>query len=236
MASDTNTTEQSNVATKPKRLRWYQFSLRTLLIFMTVVAILVGTFVVQVIIPAERQKAAVAMIERRGGSVDYSDKSKSEWTSVPDWLRNCLGPGYFQSVMLVELQGTKITDAELERLQGLVTLQYLLLSSTQITDTGLAHLKGLTSLEGLGLDNTQITDTGLDRLREMTSLKDLSLSGTQITDAGLAHLKGLNALESLGLDNTQITDAGVAKLRAALPKLRFPHSWTPPPSPPKSYP
>ena len=92
------------------------------------------------------------------------------------------------------------------------------LDATQITDAGLEHVKHLTSLQILDLTGTQITDAGLVHLRGMTGLGALMLRDTQITDAGLEHLKGLTSLEGLSLNNTQITDTGLAEIKAALPR------------------
>ncbi len=123
----------------------------------------------------------------------------------------------------VNLTSTKITDAGLVHLQGLTSLQELILRNTQITDAGLVHLEGLTSLGWLHLYNTKITDAGLVHLQGLTSLQELYLSGTKITDVGLVYLQGLTSLQELILRNTQITDAGVAKLKEALPNCEISH-------------
>ncbi|MEO2031090.1 MAG: leucine-rich repeat domain-containing protein, partial [Planctomycetaceae bacterium] len=115
-------------------------------------------------------------------------------------------------VFMVVLNDTQITDAGLEHVRGLTSLETLALDNTQITDAGLEHLKGLTSLDWLYLHNTQITDAGLERLKGMTSLTWIDISNTQITDAGLEHLSGLTSLEKLYLHHTQITDAGLEHL------------------------
>ncbi len=88
------------------------------------------------------------------------------------------------------------TEQRLERLGAYVKVneqgEILLvnLNGTQITDAGLVHLEGLTSLQELNLDNThQITDAGLVHLEGLTSLRMLFLHNTQITDAGVAKLK-----------------------------------------------
>ena len=61
------------------------------------------------------------------------------------WLRERLGDDFFNSVILVEFQGTNVTDAWLEHLKGLVHLRHLLLNGTQVADAGLEHLEGLSN-------------------------------------------------------------------------------------------
>ena len=77
--------------------------------------------------------------------------------------------------------------AEIKKLGGRVTLNKsgdvieVRLDGFNITDAALEHLKGLTSLNTLDLHHTKITDAGLEQLKGLTSLKDLNLMGTKIT-------------------------------------------------------
>jgi len=204
-------------AAKPKR-RWFQFRLATLLLLTLVCAVVLALWVT----PAARQRRAVAFVESVGGFVEYADEG-DQAALAPAWLREWLGPDYFQSVREVRLHVTQVSDAGLAHLKGLTALEVLYLDHTFVGDAGLAHLKGLTALETLDLDNTQVSDAGLAHLKGLTALERLYLDGTQISDAGLAHLKGLTALERLYLDGTQVSDAGIADLRAALPNCLIDH-------------
>lgn len=116
-------------------------------------------------------------------------------------------------------KGTHITDAGLEHLQKLTSLQSLCLESTLVTSAGLKHLQGLTNLGDLDLGDTAVGDAGLVHLKGLTKLQDLNLYNTDVTDAGLEHLKGLLNLQwltlggSLGpVGNARVTDAGLEKL------------------------
>ena len=174
---------------KPK-WRWLQFSLRTAFVVITVLCVGLTLWVV----PAERQRRVVAAIEALGGKVRHVEPYQAASNSFPvTLLRRWLPPDYFYEIEYVWLSNTRVTDAGLAHLQGLMGLKILSLHSTQVTDAGLAHLKGLTGLQILWLN------------------------GTQVTDAGLAHLQSLTGLRWLILTKTKVTDAGVAKLRQALP-------------------
>ena len=94
------------------------------------------------------QEQAIAAIEELGGKVALDEKS-------PD-----------KPVISVDLNGTMVTDDELELLKGLTKLQTLSLSSTDITDDGLAHLEGLTNLQWLQVD-AKITNEGVETLQSV---------------------------------------------------------------------
>jgi len=226
---------------KPER-RWYQFSLRALLVFVLLVSVGMSWLGVK-LQQARKQKAAVEAIEKAGGVVyyDYGRESRSLLPTeveppYPTWLRESLGDDFFFDVRAVSandvsdehlnhlaklttvkslyLDSPQITDAGLEHLAELGKVCYLSLPGTQITDAGLVHLKSLTNLTTLDLSGTQITDAGLVHLTELTSLGALGLSDTQITDGGLEHVRLLTNLEWLFLHGTQITDAGLIHLKS----------------------
>jgi hypothetical protein len=143
-------------------------------------------------------------------------------------------------------QGSKVTDAEVERigklkslealnlafspqisdaglapLSGLKNLHVLVLNDTPISDAGLTHLAGLTELRELELNQTKVTDAGLKSLAKLTNLESLELGQTAVGDAGLQELKGLTKLGTLRLKFTKVTDAGVADLQKALPEVKI---------------
>jgi len=205
----------------PKR-RWAQFSLLTL--FLVVTVLCVGLRLV--VVPAEKQRRAVAAIKALGGRVDYVKPSEEASEAFPrPFLRRWLPQDYFDEVRKVDFrfdQGNQVTDAGLAHLLGLSALQELNLNgSTHVTDAGMAHLQGLTRLQMLLLGGTQVTDAGLAHLHEMTELHVLDLFGIQVNDAGLAHLHGLTGLQTLFLSGTQVTDARLAQLRQALPNCKI---------------
>jgi hypothetical protein len=153
-------TETPTDRPKPKR-RWFQYSLGTLLVFVTVYAIPCSWLAVKMR-QAERQREATTAIEKLGGQVHWDDKAK-RW---PAWLRRVLGDDFFSSVVDVNLSGSQVTDAGLEHLKGLSQLQTLWLDGTQVTDAGLAQLKGLSKLQWLGLNDTKVTDEGVKKLQQ----------------------------------------------------------------------
>jgi Leucine-rich repeat (LRR) protein/tRNA A-37 threonylcarbamoyl transferase component Bud32 len=175
--------------------------------------------------PEPKLDPAVAADDRRaaewvlamGGNVSIRmqgrDKGIARGKSLP--------PGSFR-LICIDLGKTKLTDAGLARLKGLVNLQRLWLSETQVSDAGLAHLAGLTSLAHLGLGATQVKGPGLAHLAGLINLTDLTLYYTELRDAGLAHLAKQTSLTILNLGGTRISNAGLAHL-AALTNLTTLH-------------
>jgi len=203
---------------KPKR-RWYQFSLRTLLVFVLLASVGLSWFAMK-LHQARKQREAVEAILKAGGWVTYDFELADTGTltpgaepPAPPWLRKVLGDDFFRDVVRLHVSGPGCGDAELEHLEGLTKLEEVSLSFAQVTDAGLAHLEGLTSLEVLELTGTQVSDAGLQHLRRLTRLRALSLEGTQLTDSGLEHLKGLTRLRFLNLCRTRVTDAGLEDLK-----------------------
>ena len=146
---------------KPKR-RWYLFSLKTLLVALSLLCLAPGGYVVYEHAKARRQKAAVEAIENLGGTVKY------DWT-VPvrsAKMRQALGDESFGNVNSVQLNGTQVTDFSLANLTDLNRIKVLYLNDTQVTDAGLKHLAGLKGLTHLDLDKTQVTDAGVAELQK----------------------------------------------------------------------
>lgn len=222
----------SAVITTPPKRRWFQFSLRMMLIVMTLLCLGPGGYVAYEQSKAREQKRAVAAILKLGGSVDYD-----ETVSVrPRLVRLILGDETFGNVNHVDLhplihddaesgsvrKKQPIVDGDLKHLRSFPRLHYLSLDRCgQITDAGLADLAGISSLEEIYLGRTQITDAGLRHLAGLTGLEHLWLHDTQVSDAGLVQLTELTKLRRLYLHNTLVTPQGVRELQKALPNCRI---------------
>lgn len=208
--------------------RKFQFSLRTLLIFATLCAILCSWVAVE-LQQVRRQSKAVVEIRKLGGAVTYVPVFRGEgWLplqavpSGPAWLSRVLGDDsyLFTEPVMVNLRSVTVTDAVLQQLAYLPRLQRLDLEQSQVTDAAIEHLKGLTDLKNLDLSHTRITDAGLEHLKGLTQLEMLNLSHTQVTDAGLEHLEALTELHTLALSHAKITGSGLEDIRG-LTKMSY---------------
>ena len=217
---------------KPAR-RWYQFSLRSLLLFGPPAAICISWLVL-----AERELAQkdtirteiVTAILKSGGVVPSWQLDVSGpccWVS----LRSDAGLKYLASVPHLEdfecdalnLEGPQVTDAGLEYIKAWPQLQCLTLRNTCVTGSGLQHLQALPQLRHIMLFRTGVNAASLEYLKEVPTLESLCLNGTAITDAHLQHLKACLQLKTLTLVDTSVTDQGIRDLHAALPTCKIDH-------------
>ena len=105
---------------QPRR-RWFQYSLRTLLLFMLLVSIGMSWVAVR-IQRARRQREAVEAIQKLGGLVRYDYQVQQSGNPLPGagppgpaWLRNLLGEDIFARVVGVSFASSSVTDAGLGR-------------------------------------------------------------------------------------------------------------------------
>jgi Leucine Rich repeat len=183
--------------------RWYQFSLRSMLIFTFVCAVASAWVARRMEQKRKEQESVEAIVKNRGWvAYDYQIQEFSGFNAAaqppgPEWLLRLLGKNFF---------------ADIEDVDFTVHWRPI------VTDDDLVHLKELPNLKGLVLRNAKISDAGLANLEELTKLRALDLNRATVTDAGLVHLQGLTSLTWLDLRGTEVTDAGRAELQNALPR------------------
>jgi internalin A len=193
---------------KPER-RPFQFSLRSLLLFVAVAGVFFG-WLGTGLQRARKNRQAEAELHRveaeirsHGGSIVYEN------AEGPNWLEKLLGDPGVLDVQTVAIH--QATDADLKHLKDLA---------------GMSHSWEL-DLCRFGVNSGYLTDAGLKHLKGLTGLRNLNLIGQlKITDAGLEHLKGLTSLRALRLENTVVTPAGTRNLQEALPNARITPSST----------
>lgn len=172
--------------------RWFQYSLRTLLVLVTAFAVACSWFACR-LKRAERQKNAVESLTKSGARVFYDyevDQSRKVVSGAkppgPAWLRDLVGDHFLTTVVVVDLnhepwQEGQITDADLEPVESLAGLRILTLRGTQITDEGLERIKGLAQLQDFDLSQTKVTDAGLQHVKGLRRCWMLDLGGTRVT-------------------------------------------------------
>jgi hypothetical protein len=163
-------TEPPKADSENRKRRWFQFSLRTLMIF-TVVRAIGSAWVARKMERKRKEREAVNAITKLGGEAywDYQRipaKVGRGWRPEgaepkgPVWLRKLLGENFFSEVECVYAVGG------LENLKELPHLRELRLMSGGIADADLVNLKGLAELTSLGLIDTRVTDAAVKDLRK----------------------------------------------------------------------
>ena len=154
--------------------------------------LLIGGFVAA----DEAEDTAIAAIMKMGGKIIRDQKAPE---------RSTIG---------VNLESTKVTDAELEGLGAIVQLRKLWLNDTKVTGTGFKHLVALKQLKELYANRTKITNSGLKHLANLKQLEMLSLEGIGLTDEGLKTLAAFDRLQKLWLSDNPLTDTGIKEITA----------------------
>jgi hypothetical protein len=205
-----------------RKRRWFQFSLRALLIFTMACAVAAG-LLARKFDRARHQQEVADIITKSGGRLTYDYETANASAPGPKWLRQLLGQGFFSDVVEVDFNNhTRISSEDLEQLKVFESLATLDLRDTNITNDELRGLSGLAQLKELTLAQTCISDSGLKYLKDLSGLQSLDLWDTQVTDAGLADLQSLTQLRELELPLTnRISDAGIDEIQRALPKCKI---------------
>jgi hypothetical protein len=201
--------------------RWLRTSVRGLILFVLMIAALLGWFVRCV----KTQRDAVGAITKADGGVQYSyqwDPRRGHYDRrrqprCPKWLLDLVGIDCVYSVESVSVR-VESNDTVLSAVGKLTRLRELGLYAYRgeaegVADNGMINVGRLTALESLSIYNVPVTDSGLAHLKGLSHLKKLDLTGTNITNSGLMHLRHLSSLEHLNLTKTQVSDQSIAALR-----------------------
>jgi len=142
-------TQQALHAPKYRR-RWYQFSLRSLMLLVLVVSIVCSWYAVKL----RRERQRIWAMDRLG-QLEYG----VGWISPPPPDEETREHPY---VYVSDVR--KGSDSELALLQDIYDLVQIYLDDPEITAAGLQHLEGLTSLQELSLIGNRVSDQRIEQL------------------------------------------------------------------------
>lgn len=198
--------------------RWRRFSLRGLLVAMTMCCAALGVWTV-VVAPYRNQWLAMQTVIDANGTYRTEPARDTAWRR---WLvSRLLGAERFVDVVEVDLQRARLDDAAAARLAALRRLRALNLDRSAITDDQLAFLRGLRELETLSVRFTAIGDEGVAALTQHPRLRVLQLSGTRVSDSAAPVLQSLPQLAETYLRWTDFSDAGLDGLAEDMPRCRI---------------
>jgi hypothetical protein len=214
-------TGMGRVLTRRFRLR---FSLRTLMIGVTLVCVVAGWFA-HWIRSSILQRKAVAVIRGSGGYVTYHYELQPRTPtsaehafpdelapSGPKRLRNLLGIDFFDNVSFVG--GFRAHDGDTVVLRDLPALRALYVDGTKLTTIGLEPITRLDRLTRLDLVSCRFRPYEWGFLSSFVDLEELqisapdpSLPGHEITDTLIEQVRRLPHLRRLLIANAkEVTD------------------------------
>jgi hypothetical protein len=218
--------KQKNVEQQEPRRRFWRFSLKTLLILLTLFCLWLGTLANS----ANRQRRAVEAIVRSGGEFNFDYQrvvnprgsgqvySHKVNPPGPKWLRSIIGDHYFITpVSLRLIQQPAVKDDCLAQLDALPNLESAFFLDVPFRDSHVVHLKHLKNLTNLTFNDETLSGPDgprrFDFLQYLPKLESLSLNESNFGDADAKHLKDTMNLKTLFIYDSQIGDDGLAQLQ-----------------------
>ena len=206
----------SPTTAKP-RLRWLQFSLRTMLVLgdgrplckRYSMALLAAVILTSPGFASETTTGgafrALAWQETRRGPVTRLWVIPAATKQAAKKWQTGMIPGtLLEGIDVVHLSGGpwKFIDLSYNRLSNHPELRLLDLSFTEVKDADLVQLAKCPRLEAVGLDFTGVTGNGLQHLKTLQQLRYVSLVGAAVADKDVAALQ--HSLPKLKIELRQL--------------------------------
>jgi hypothetical protein len=218
---------QGQTAASPEfKLRWYQFRLRTLLIFVFLAAC-VCSLIEVCMRKAWLQRRAVEEIVKTGGSVYYirsgsikdpSSSNKIDPATISNTFSLIQLIGYDCFYDVVEVDGFFPQQSQFAYLDALPHLKRLEIYLRSNPKDGLQHLNKLDKLESLKVGGNFLNDDIFKPLEKLDHLTFLEIRGKGPTDECLRYIQPLTSLHDLTLWGGNWTSQGIKNLSRLNPR------------------
>jgi hypothetical protein len=206
-------TPEPKPASKPFKLRWYQYSLRSLILFELFCSLLCSWFATMMQ-SAITQRDAVAALRKLKCYAYYEDR---RGPLAPGWLRNWVGDDFFDTVT----SAADYAFGEDLDIPFTKNLPQNVAQPPSAVQNRPGQPRAAVPQTGIGIGSTSVPgDAFLEQAGRLPWLRKLIIFRHKPTDAGVKHLEALKQLETLRLDTPGITDAGIAHLKG-LTRLRW---------------
>lgn len=219
--SPVSTEAETPAEKKRPRRRWFQFSLRTLLLMMLVFGCGLGWFT------AKRRQAQQAWKR-----IEEAEKLDINLIAVDDnramggihhegtWLEEWLGISLPEPLISAKVNTSSNPTPELQELAKFPELTDIWLEVDDITDEQLAPLAGMKRLTTLQIAWSPLRGSGLAYLAGNDSLEELNLFYCDnLTDEAIYSIPKLPSLTHLRINNCPLTGVSLGHLATACPKL-----------------
>jgi hypothetical protein len=206
----------------PSRPRWCQFSLRTLLIIVTLSAFACSWLAVH-LRRTERQRRAVAAIVELGGTVTYDSVSAAPW--MRNAVSSLLGIDFCCTVTDATFVQAGATGPRVAALCELIELRGLQMAVEQLTPDDVANLNSIKTLKTIKLKQTDFEPEAIDNLANLSRLDELHVASPRNPEYNhmrqlFDHLGTLKQIQYLQFENNVSSEIRY-KLWRDLPGCRF---------------
>lgn len=198
------------------KLRWPRFSMRMLLIAMLAIGAvfgLVGQELVRLRKLADKQRAIIARLEKKGARLELQFNGNRSF--VEPLMRAMEGNPFPDMGSAVLLQGEYNVD-DLRELASLSGLKRATIANIPCTDAWLSELAGAPELWSVTIDSNAYSARGAAALAQIDApLGQVILLGASVDDELLNQIAQKPSLEQLVIEGEGITAEGVSALRSA---------------------
>ena len=171
----------------------------------------------------EKHRATINAILIKGGVVGLDDEDLIEIVNFGNKER----VGFFgdlefgstvgmieQSLKILSLEGSNITNSALQKLSDFPQLQRLNLGETDVSDDAMSEVSNCTKLEYLNLNGCEkITRTGIEKLVDCANIRELHLSGTDIGNDEIKYVvDNFPSLTDLNVNGVSVDDGAIKHL------------------------
>lgn len=129
------------------------------------------------------------------------------------------------SLKVLDIKHSKITDEGLRRLAQIETLENVTLPDGGVTDAGIEHIAQLHNLNYLwagSRSSSPLTDKSLSYIGTLGNLEELHIGGTGFSDEGMKHIAKLTKLKNLSIFTAnELTNKGLAELAGLKSLTKF---------------
>ena len=215
MARQTDEPSSDARNTRPRR-RWYQFSIWSMLVLLTLVCV-AAAYWRRMVTAYEGQATAAEEITKLRGWVTSEP-------AVPEWMRWLPLADRCKKVVAVNLQERDFDEGSLQPLARLPDVRRLYLARSSISNKDLEYVGKLRNLRRLSLWRTDISNEGLKQLEGLAELRLLDIHGNRFLDE--ESLKCLRHWPKLSLliHDFPVTERGL-QLLAAHPNTPVTQLW-----------
>jgi hypothetical protein len=196
------------------RRRWWQYSLRLLLVFVTLFACATAWLGMHVR-RCQREERVTRYLANLNAQVnvgygspfrdDNTWEGEAFFQGGPAWLRKLLGVDIYRTVTCLNCYARGNRFSYARDADGRLRIEREYVSG--LTDKDLQAVGQLAHLRYLQLETHPVTDRGVRHLAGMSELRVLILGNTAISDEAVRVVAALPQLRELNVSRTDVTDA-----------------------------